>query len=57
MFSWICVSDFFCCPEIISVDSSAPQVRQRIEESVADWLHRMQSRQVQSERNLLLTYL
>jgi hypothetical protein len=34
-------------------DGSPPRVRQRIEESVADRLHRLQSRQVLSERNLL----
>jgi hypothetical protein len=43
MFSWICVCDIFCCPEIMSADSSPPRVRQRIEESVADRLHGMQS--------------
>jgi hypothetical protein len=37
----------------MSSDDSPPRVRQRIEESVADRLHRMQSRQVLSERNLL----
>jgi hypothetical protein len=37
----------------MSSDGSPPRVRQRIEESVADRLHRMQSRQVLSERNLL----
>jgi hypothetical protein len=55
MLSWICVCDFFCfvCLEIMSSDDSPPRVRQRIEESVADRLHRMQSRQVLSKRNLL----
>jgi hypothetical protein len=37
----------------MSSDNSPSQVRQRIEESVADRLHRMQSRQVLSEQNLL----
>jgi hypothetical protein len=37
----------------MSSDDSSPRVRQRIEESVAGRLHRMQSRQVLSERNLL----
>jgi hypothetical protein len=37
----------------MSSDGSPPQVRQRIEESVADRLYRMQSQQVLSERNLL----
>jgi len=40
-------------PGIMSLDDSPPRVRQRTEESVADRLHRMQSRQVLSERNLL----
>jgi hypothetical protein len=44
-------------PEIMSSDGSPPRVRQRIEESVADRLHHMQSRQVLSERNLLLAVL
>jgi len=44
---------FFVCSEIMSSDGSPPRVRQRIEESVADRLHRMQSQQVLSERNLL----
>jgi hypothetical protein len=44
----------FFSPEIMSFDDSPPHVRQRIEESVTDRLHRMQSRQVLSERNLLL---
>jgi hypothetical protein len=44
---------FFFSPEIMSSDGSPPRVRQRIEESVADRLHRMQSRQVLSKRNLL----
>jgi hypothetical protein len=52
MFSWICVCDFFC-PEIMSSDNSPPRVKQRIEESIADQVHRMQSRQVLYERNLL----
>jgi hypothetical protein len=38
---------------IMSSDDSPPRVRQRIEESVANRLHSMQSRQVLSERNLL----
>jgi hypothetical protein len=37
----------------MSSDDSPPRVRQRTEESVADKLHRMHSRQVLSERNLL----
>jgi hypothetical protein len=37
----------------MSSDDSPPRVRQRIEESVTDRLHRMQSRQVLSEWNLL----
>jgi len=37
----------------MSSDDSPPRVRKRTEESVADRLHRMQSRQVLSERNLL----
>jgi hypothetical protein len=37
----------------MSSDDSPPRVRQRIEESVTDRLHRMQSRQVLSEPNLL----
>jgi hypothetical protein len=37
----------------MSSDDSPPQVRQRIEESVADRLHCMRSRQVLSEWNLL----
>jgi hypothetical protein len=37
----------------MSSDDSPPRVRQRIEESVADRLHRMCSRQVLSELNLL----
>jgi len=41
----------------MSSDDSPPRVRQRIEESVADQLHRMQSRQVLSEQNLLLADL
>jgi hypothetical protein len=40
-------------PGIMSLDDSPPQVRQRTEESVADRLHRMQSRQVLSEWNLV----
>jgi hypothetical protein len=44
---------FFFSPEIMSSDNSPPRVRQRIEESIIDQLHRMQSRQVLSERNLL----
>jgi hypothetical protein len=38
-------------------DDSPPRVRQRIEESVADRLHRMQLRQFLSEQNLLSTDL
>jgi hypothetical protein len=52
MFSWICVCVFFS-PGTTSPDDSLPQVRQRIEELVADWLHRLHSQQVLSERNLL----
>jgi len=37
----------------MSSDDSPPRVRQINEESVADRLHRMQSRQVLSEQNLL----
>jgi hypothetical protein len=37
----------------MSSDNSPPRVRQRIEESIADRVHRMHSRQVLSERNLL----
>jgi hypothetical protein len=37
----------------MSSDDSPPQVRQRIEESIADMQLRMQKRQVLSERNLL----
>jgi len=37
----------------MSSDNSPPRVRQRIEESVADRVHCMQSQQVLSERNLL----
>jgi len=44
---------FFFSQEIMSSDNSPPRVRQRIEELVTDRLHRMQSRQVLSERNLL----
>jgi hypothetical protein len=44
---------FFFSTKIMSLYDSPPRVRQRIEESVTDWLHRMQSRQVLSERNLL----
>jgi hypothetical protein len=40
-------------PENMSSNRSPPRVKQRIEESAADRLHRMQSRQVLSERNLL----
>jgi hypothetical protein len=40
-------------PGIMSFDDSPPCVKQRTEESVADRLHRMRSRQVISERNLL----
>jgi hypothetical protein len=43
----------FFSPEIMSSNDSPPRVRQRIEESVTDRLHRTQSRQVLSERNLL----
>jgi hypothetical protein len=53
MFTWICVYDFFLCPEIMSSDNSSPRVRQRIDESIVDRVHRMQSQQVLSERNLL----
>jgi hypothetical protein len=45
--------DFISTPENMSSDGSPPRARQRIEESVTDRLHRMQSRQVLSERNLL----
>jgi len=44
---------FFFSSEIMSSEDSPPRVKQRIEESVADRLHRMQSRQVLYERNLL----
>jgi len=44
-------------PRNMSSDDSPPRVRQRTEESVADRLHRMHSRQVLSERNLLLADL
>jgi hypothetical protein len=37
----------------MSSDDCPPRVRQRTKESVADRLHRMQSRQVLSEWNLL----
>jgi len=37
----------------MSSDDSPPRVKQRTEESVADRLHRMQSRQVLSKLNLL----
>jgi hypothetical protein len=37
----------------MSSDDSPPRVRQRNEESVADWWHRMQTWQVLSEQNLL----
>jgi len=37
----------------MSLDNSPPRVRQRIEDSIADRVHRMLSRQVLSERNLL----
>jgi hypothetical protein len=37
----------------MSSDNSPPRVRQRIDESIADQVHRTQSRQVLSERNLL----
>jgi hypothetical protein len=37
----------------MSSNDSPPRVRQRTEESVADRLHRMQSRQVLSDQNLL----
>jgi hypothetical protein len=53
MLSWICVCDFFFSLEIMSLDDSPPRVWERTEESVADRLHRMRSRQVLSERNLL----
>jgi len=41
----------------MSSDDSHPRVRQRTEELVVDRLHRMHSRQVLSERNLLLADL
>jgi len=44
---------FIFSPKNMSSDDSPPQVRQRTEESIADRRHRMQSRQVLSERNLL----
>jgi hypothetical protein len=44
---------FFFSPGTMSSDDSPPRVRQRTEESVADRLHLMRSRQVLSERNLL----
>jgi len=44
---------FFFSPGNMSSDDSTPRVRQRTEESVANRLHRMQSRQVLSEQNLL----
>jgi hypothetical protein len=47
------VSVIFFSPGIMSSKDSPPRVRQRTEESVADRLHRMQSRQVLSEQNLL----
>jgi hypothetical protein len=64
MLSWIRVYDFFfffffffflfCVySENMYLDGSPPRARQRIGESVIDRLHRMQSRQVLSERNLL----
>jgi len=37
----------------MSSNDSPPRVKQRNEESVADRRHRMQTRQVLSERNLL----
>jgi hypothetical protein len=43
----------FFSPGIMSSDDSPPRVSQRIEESVADRLHRIQSRQVLSEWNFL----
>jgi hypothetical protein len=43
----------FFSPGIMSSDDSPPRVKQRIEESVVDRLHCMQSQQVLSERNLL----
>jgi hypothetical protein len=48
---------FFFSPEIMSSVDSPPRVKQRIEESVTDRLHHMQSRQVLSERNLLRAVL
>jgi hypothetical protein len=47
----------FFSPGIMSSDDSHPRVRQRTEELVVDRLHRMHSRQVLSERNLLLADL
>jgi hypothetical protein len=49
----LCLCFFFFSSKNMSSDNSLPRVRQRIEESVVDRLHRMQSRQVLSERNLL----
>jgi len=43
----------FFSPRNMSSNDSPPRVRQRTEESVADRLHNMQSRQVLSEQNLL----
>jgi hypothetical protein len=43
----------FFSPGNMSSDDSPPRVRQRTEESSADRLHCMQSRQVLSEQNLL----
>jgi hypothetical protein len=43
----------FFSPGNMSSNDSPPRVRQRTEESVTDRRHRMQTRQVLSERNLL----
>jgi hypothetical protein len=53
VFMDLCLRFFFFSLEIMFSDGSPPRVRQRIDESVADRLHRMQSRQVLSEWNLL----
>jgi hypothetical protein len=44
---------FFFLAQNMSLDDSPPRVRHRIEEFIADRRHRMQSRQVLSEQNLL----
>jgi len=49
MFSWF-FSVIFFSPGNMSSDVSPPRVRQRTEESVTDRRHRMQTRQVISER-------